>query len=95
MTVCSSLLLNAMQRVCYHLAVSTVYFIQKSKFTIERNRRGNARALDKFVSPSTQNTARNFILNFLRLILITYFSSSLYVHGLIQFYFLVCTKVWG
>jgi hypothetical protein len=83
-----------MQRACYRLAVSTVYFIQKSKFTIERNRRGNERALDKFVSPPTQNTARNLILNIVRLILITYFASSLYVHGLIQFYFLSVVKVW-
>jgi len=85
MTVCSNLLFNTMQRVCYHLAVFTVYFIQKSIYTLKRNRHGNERALDKFVSPPIQNTIRNFVLNFLRLILITYFASSLYVHGLIQF----------
>ena len=92
MRVSSSLLFNAMQRTCCHLAVSAVYFIQKRKFTIKRKRRGNETALDKFVSPPTQNTIRNFILNFLRLILIAYFASSLYVHGLIQFVLLVCTK---
>jgi len=92
MRVSSILLLNAMQRACCRLAVSTVYFIQKRKFTMKRKRSGNEMALDNFVSPSIQNTIRNFILNFLRLILITYFASSLYVRGLIQFFLLVCTK---
>jgi hypothetical protein len=64
-----------MQRTCCRLAVSTVYFIHKLKFTIKRKRSGNEMALDKFVSPSTQNTIRNFILNFLRLILITNFAT--------------------
>jgi len=95
MTVCSSLLMNAMQRACHRLAVSTVYFVEKSKFTIRRNKRGNESALDKFVSSPTQNTIRNFILNFLRLILITCFASSLYVQDVIQFYLLVCTKSLG